>query len=177
MHVLVQLVVPGSQAEDDHLSWPWQLIVAVLWLWRSEQRLDCLHLRMGDFVFFLFFSCTQICYHVSLSKLDLSSLLNVGCACLTDVHPVVFRRLVLCGSNHCFAFSPVAQWGYVCSAFHLLHWRRSHSTGYNAQCLVLNPVKALLMRLGRCHPWAGSVLKVRQSWFGLRGPRDPKSNN
>ena len=71
MHVLVQLIVSGSQAEDDNLSWPRQLMIAVLWLWRSEQRLDdCLHLCMGDLVFFLVLSCTQLCHPVCLLNLN-----------------------------------------------------------------------------------------------------------
>ena len=53
MHVLVQLVVPGSQTEDDHLFWPWHYfdgscLAGVAFC--TAQRLDDdrLHLCVGD---------------------------------------------------------------------------------------------------------------------------------
>ena len=44
----------------------------------------------------------SVLFLISLTKLDLFSLLNECRLCLSGVHPVVFRRL--CGLNHCFAF-------------------------------------------------------------------------
>ena len=57
MHVMVELVVPCSQSKDHHLFLPGQLVVAVLWLWWSMQRLnDGLHLIKADLVFLLVLS-------------------------------------------------------------------------------------------------------------------------
>ena len=56
VHMTVQSVVPRPQAEDDDLFLPGQLVVAVCWLWCSEQRLDDgVHFCEADTVVYLVF--------------------------------------------------------------------------------------------------------------------------
>ena len=67
VHVMVELVVPCSQSKDHHLFLPGQLVVAVLWLWWSMQRLnDGLHLIKADLVFLLVLSGAPFCQLISL---------------------------------------------------------------------------------------------------------------